>query len=157
MSGWGSYTPDDGCFQRVRYTGDPVQMPVGFHIHENGVRVTFSQPIDNAVAADAHRQFAQCWNYRYSGAYGSLEFSTTHPGVTGHDPLAIVSAHVLADGRSVFLEIPELQPVNQLHLRMHVNEDDHVTCSPAGAGHDLFVTVHKLDRPFEDFPGYEPQ
>jgi putative heme-binding domain-containing protein len=155
MSGWGSYTPDDGCFQRVRYTGDSVQMPVGFHIHENGVRVTFSHPIDAAVAADAHRQFAQCWNYRYSGAYGSPEFSTTHPGVTGHDPLAISSAHVLADGYSVFLEIPELQPVNQLHLRMHVNEDDTQTCSPAGTGHDLFATVHKLDRPFEDFPGYE--
>ena len=21
MAGWGTYTPDDGCFQRVRYTG----------------------------------------------------------------------------------------------------------------------------------------
>jgi len=157
MSGWGSYTPDDGCFQRVRYTGDPVQTPVGFHIYENGVRVTFARPIEKSVAAVPHRQFAQCWNYRYSGAYGSPEFSTTHPGITGHDPLAIMSAHVLTDGRSVFLEIPELQPVNQLHLRMHVNEDDTQTCSPAGTGHDLFVTVHKLDRAFEEFPGYEPQ
>ncbi len=157
MSGWGSYTPDDGCFQRVRYTGDPVQIPVGFHTHENGIRVKFSATIDESVAADIRRQFAQCWNYRYSGAYGSPEFSTTHPGIPGHDPLAIMSAHVLADGRSLFLEIPELQPVNQLHLRLHVNNDDSLTCSPAGTGHDLFVTVHKLDQPFTDFPGYRPR
>jgi hypothetical protein len=152
MSGWGSYTPDDGCFQRVRYTGDRVQTPVGFHIHENGVQVRFAEPIDKSVAADAHRQFAQSWNYRYSGAYGSPEFSATHPGITGHDVSVIMSAHVLADGRSLFLEIPELQPVNQLHLRLHVNTDDSLTCSPAGSAHDLFVTVHKLDQPFEDFP-----
>ena len=36
----------------------------------------------------------------------------------GHDPLAIRSAHVLADGRTLFLEIPDLQPVNQLHLHL---------------------------------------
>lgn len=84
-------------------------------------------------------------------AYGSLEYSTTHPGIPGHDSLAIQSAHVLSDGRSLFLEIPELQPVNQLHLRLHVNDDDTFTCSPAGFGHDLFVTVHKLDKPLRNF------
>ena len=40
MAGWGTYTPADGCFQRVRYTGDPVQLPIAFHAHENGVLVT---------------------------------------------------------------------------------------------------------------------
>ena len=44
MQGWGSYTPDDGCFQRVRYTGGPVQLPTGFHVHENGIAITFSEP-----------------------------------------------------------------------------------------------------------------
>ncbi len=39
-AGWGTYTPDDGCFQRVRYNGDPVQLPVAFHAHENGVLLT---------------------------------------------------------------------------------------------------------------------
>ncbi len=157
MSGWGSYTPDDGCFQRVRFTGDRVQVPIGFHVHRNGVRVTFSAPIDPEIAADPAQHFAQCWNYRYSDAYGSPELSTTHPEVAGHDPLAITNAVVLADGYSVFLEIPELQPVSQLHLRLHVNADDKFTCSPAGSGHDLFSTIHKLDQPFVDFDSYVPR
>lgn len=160
MAGWGTYTPADGCFQRVRYTGDAVrsgssgtgsknsvQLPVGFHVHQNGVTVTFSQPLDADLASQTQNHFAQCWNYRYSAAYGSAEFSTGHPGVRGHDPLRIAAAHVLPDGRTLFLELPDLQPVSQLHLRLHVAAD---------AGQDLFVTVNKLDVPFTDFPGYQP-
>ncbi len=157
MSGWGSYTAQDGCFQRIRFTGDRVQVPVGFHVYENGVRVTFSSPIDPAIAGDPTQHFAQCWNYRYSDAYGSPELSTTHPGVSGHDPLSISKAVVLEDGCSLFLELADLQPVSQLHLRLHVNDDDALTCSPSGSGHDLFVTVHKLDQPFTDFDGYAPR
>jgi azurin len=101
--------------------------------------------------------FAQCWNYRYSGAYGSPELSPSHPGIPGHDPLRIASAHVLPDMRSIFLEIPALQPVNQLHLRLNVNSDEaYSVCNPAGSGHDLFITAHRLDDAFEDFPGYKP-
>lgn len=147
MAGWGTYTPDDGCFQRVRYTGDRVQLPTGFHVHENGVTVTFAQPIDRAIAEQPGSHFAQCWNYRYSGAYGSPEFSTGHPGVRGHDRMNIASAHVLPDGHTLFLELPDIQPVNQLHLRLHVESGD---------GHDLFLTVHKLDDPFTGFSDYEP-
>jgi putative heme-binding domain-containing protein len=147
MQGWGCYTPDDGCFQRVRYTGEPVQLPVGFHVHENGVALTFSEALDAAVAAQAKNHFAQCWNYRYGPGYGSPEFSTQHFGIRGHDALAIQSAYVLSDGRTLFLAVPDLQPVNQLHLRVQ---------SAAGQFHDLFVTVHKLDRPFTNLPDYRP-
>ncbi|TWU18775.1 Azurin [Allorhodopirellula heiligendammensis] len=156
MTGWGSYTRDDGCFQRVRFTGDAVQVPIGFHAHENGIRVTFAEPLEVSIAEDAGHHFAQCWNYRYGGGYGSPEYSRTHPGTPGHDPLRIQSAHVLADGRSLFLEIPQLQPVNQLHLRMRVNHRESLSCNPAGSDHDLFVTLHKLDLAFTDFAGYQP-
>jgi putative heme-binding domain-containing protein len=147
MTGWGTYTPLDGCFQRVRYTGDPVQLPIEFHAHENGVLVRFSRPIDREVTQLPQRQFAQAWNYRYSAGYGSPELSPSHPGQPGHDALAIRSADVLADGRTLFLEIPDLQPVNQLHL--HLRPD-------AGPPVDLFATVHRLAPPFTGFPGYRP-
>jgi len=154
MNGWTSYTPDDGCLQRIRFTGDRVQVPTAFHVHENGIRITFSDLLDASVAATPSNHFAQCWNYRYSAGYGSQEFSTTHPGVPGHDPLTIQSATVLADGKSLFLEMPDLQPCNQLHLRMHVNDNDSLTCNPTGSGQEMIVTVHQLDEPFTDFKGY---
>jgi putative heme-binding domain-containing protein len=146
MAGWGTYTFTDGCFQRVRYTGAPVQLPCGFHVHENGVIVKFTQPIDRGIASQPSNQFAQCWNYRYSAGYGSPEFSRGHPGQVGHDTMRITTAHVLPDDRSIFLELPDLQPVNQLHLHLTVNEG-----RPA---HDVFLTVHKLDVPFTVYPGY---
>ncbi len=147
MAGWGSYTPQPGSFQRVRYAGGSVQLPSGFHVYENGVAVTFTEPIDKAVAEDSDNHFAQCWNYRYSGAYGSSEYSARHTGTPGHDSLKIRSSHVLADGTTLFLELPDLQAVNQLHLRMQTGADK---------SHDMFATVHKMAKPFTNFPGYKP-
>jgi azurin len=146
MGGWGTYGVADGCVQRVRYTGQPVQLPCGFHVHENGVRISFTRPVNRTLAGEASGQFAQAWNYRYNSAYGSPEFSPRHFGTPGHDLLTIASAHILPDGRSVFLEIPDLQPVNQLHLHLRVDP---------GRPQDLFLTVHRLDAPFTDFPGYQ--
>ncbi|MCS7469934.1 TIM barrel protein [Stieleria sp. ICT_E10.1] len=145
MQGWGSYTTDDGCFQRVRYDGGDAQLPTGFHVHENGIVISFSMPLDAATVTAPGNHFAQTWNYRYGPGYGSPEFSTRHPGVRGHDHLPIKSAHVLADHRTVFLELPELQRTNQLHLSVQ---------SSPGQFHQLFITVHELDKPYADFPGY---
>jgi putative heme-binding domain-containing protein len=145
MAGWGTYTVADGSFQRVRYTGQPVHLPAAFHVHQNGVLIRFTEKVDRELAANRENHFAQCWNYRYGPGYGSPEFSPRHPGARGHDPLEITRAEVLADGRSLFLELPDLQPVNQLHLRLRVYKDE-----PS----ELFLTVHKLDMPFKDFAGY---
>jgi putative heme-binding domain-containing protein len=145
MSGWGTYSAEDGCFQRVRYTGDPVQLPQRFHVHRNGVLVQFSQPLPRTFVEKPGNHFAQCWNYRYSSGYGSREFSPSHYGTLGHDSLTIASATLLPDGRSLFLEIPDLQPVNQLHLHLGVED---------GKTIDLFATVHKLDGPFRELPNY---
>jgi azurin len=147
MTGWGTYTPADGCFERVRYTGGPVQLPLAFHAYSNGILLSFSQPLERDTAERASAHFAQAWNYHYGPGYGSPEFSTRHPGQPGHDPLAIRSAHVLADGRTLFLEIPDIQPVNQLHLHLRTN---------SGPPTDVFATVHRLAPPFTGFPGYEP-
>ena len=90
------------------------------------------------------RHFAQAWNYRYSPSYGSPELSTRHPGQPGHDALAIRSAHVLADGRTLFLEIPELQPVNQLHL--HVRPGAGEPDRPVRDGPRAGGTLHRVSR-----------
>jgi azurin len=148
MGGWGTYTIADGCFQRVRYSGNAkAQLPIDCRVHENGVRVTFAAPVDPAIAGNPKNHFAQAWNYRFSSAYGSPEFSPRHPGTPGHDYWPIPAAHVLKDGRSVFFELPDLQPVNQLHLRMRPAKDSAL---------DMIVTIHKLAPPFTEIPNYRP-
>lgn len=147
MQGWGSYTVDDGCFQRVRYTGQPVQMPTQVRVHQNGVALNFSRPIDRQTASNIKNHFAQSWNYRYGPGYGSPEFSAQHAGMRGHDTLKITAAYLADDGHTLFLEIPEVQPVNVLHLQVRPD---------AGTVRDLFVTVHKLAEPYTAIQDYQP-
>ncbi len=140
MTGWGTYTPDDGCLQRVRYTGGPAQIPTAIEARDNGVLLTFSE---KPPATGSY--FAQTWNYRTSQSYGSKEYSLSQPDKAGHDVLEIKSTHMLGDGRQIFLEIPQLQPTHMLHLR----------CDLAGlVPRDIFFTVHQLSAPFTGFPGY---
>ncbi len=147
MSGWGNYSTDRGCFQRVRYTGEAVQLPIGFHVHSNGISIKFPSQLDERFAQQANQHFAQAWNYRYSAAYGSSEYSALHYGARGHDRLTIASSHVVDDGKTLFLEIPELTPCNQLHLQVAVDGSHRV---------DMFATCNKLDEPRTDFTGALP-
>lgn len=145
MAGWGNYASADGCFHRIRLQPGPLRLPLAWKAHQNGVAVTFSEPLDREFVEHPSRHFVQAWNYRYGPGYGSPEFSARHFGLRGHDVLDVASAKVLADGKTLFLEIPDLQPVNQLHL--HLKIDD-------GEARELFATVHQLDSPRTDVPGY---
>lgn len=147
MTGWGSYTPDSGSFERVRYTGDRLQLPLAWHAHENGLMVRFSQPIDATRLADLDQHFAQAWNYRYSQGYGSPELSTRQRNVVGHDHFPIAGVHAV-DTHTLFVEIPDLQPVNVLHLTLQVE---------ASTAQELFATIHQLDAPFTKLPNYRAE
>ncbi|MCB1202814.1 MAG: heme-binding domain-containing protein, partial [Verrucomicrobiae bacterium] len=139
LQGWGTYTPLDGCFQRVRFVGG-MPVPTGFETRENGVLVRFDQPVSESAMLPGET-FAQCWTYKYSGTYGSPEYSLRYPDTPGHDPLEIRSLQRLEGGKALFLEIPQIVPAGQIHLRL-------------GTGQELFLTVHELGEPYTQFTGY---
>jgi len=148
--GWGNYAITDGSFARVRYLGDDhSNLPVDWNAHRNGLIVTLANPIDPA-SVKAENFFAQTWNYEYSDAYGSLEYSLKQPELPGHDPLPVKSVHLQADGKTVFVEIPDLQPAMQVQLygelKNKVGENFVL---------DLYPTVLWMDDDFSDFDGYE--
>lgn len=120
MDGWGDYSTQDGCFHRVRYTGGESHKPSGFQVHRNGIRIDFPVALDSAVATKPENYFAQGWNYEYAKRYGSPEFSAKSPDSLGHDPVAIRSVQLLEGAKSVFIEMPEMMPVMQLQIRMHL-------------------------------------
>jgi azurin len=120
LDGWGDYSAKDGCLHRVRYTGAPVYKPSGFRVHTNGLRVDFSCELSEDVGTF----FAQMWNYEYAKRYGSPEFSVRTPKSLGHDHLTVRSITRLAGGKSIFVELPGLEPAMQVQLRMHLKAAD---------------------------------
>jgi len=144
IAGWQTYTTDDGCLQRLRHVGGAPVL-VAHEVRDNGVWLRFDAALDARAVGGLRAHFAQAWNYRYAAAYGSPEFSVAHPGVVGHDVLEVRSAHVLGDGREVFIEIPQLTVAHQVHLNLRLVADRTT---------DVFLTAHALAEPFKEFPGY---
>ena len=148
--GWGTYAVSDGCLQRLRYTGEPVFYPQSFRVYENGVRLTFAERIDEESAQNIENFLAKQWNYKYSNAYGSPEFSVKYPEQQGHDVLTVKSSHLLEEGKTLFVEIPDIDPAMTVHLfgklkGMH-SQDFEV---------NIFMTALFLEKAFTGFPGYQ--
>lgn len=142
LDGWGDYSTQDGCFHRVVYTGRQVMKPTNFHAFSNGIRIDFPVTVDKS-STTVENFFVQQWNYEYSKQYGSPEYSVKTPGSLGHDQLEVKSVSLTNKGKSIFLEIPEISPVMQLHVRLHLK-----TTMGKDFSTDFFTTIHELSRTF---------
>ncbi len=123
-TGWQTSAVKDGALHRVRFTGQRVALPVGFHVRPDGLELTFSQPLDRGTAEDPGSYSLKQWNYRYAEAYGSKEWSVTQTNREGRDEVAIESARLQPNGRTVFLGIPGLKPAMQMELKYNVDAAD---------------------------------
>ncbi len=143
LDGWQTGAVRDGCLQRVRATGRPNPMPSGFRTYRDGIALTFHQVLDPERAEDVDRYRAEHWNYRWSETYGSFHYRPSDPEAIGHEPLPITSARLLEDGRTVFLSIPEIRPVDQLQIATDLR-----TLDGQPARFDVYLTIHALgDEP----------
>ena len=143
LRGWQTSASRDGGFYRVRYTGKPVRMPHDYSTHRNGVRITFTSPLNAGSATSADNWTAEQWNILYSGNYGSPELSAKNPGQKGHDKLEIKSIRMV-DAKTVFLETEELKPVDQFLLKFNIDSADGTTIKE-----EMFTTIHKVGPAFQ--------
>jgi hypothetical protein len=123
-TGWQTSAVKDGALQRVRFTGRKVYLPTSWRAHQNGVTLTFAQPLDRSTAEDPGSFSVHQWNYLYAEQYGSKDWSVTSPGKEGRDEVSVKSARLAADGRTVFLEMPGLKPVMQMEIQYNLDAAD---------------------------------
>ena len=147
--GWQSYAQENGSLERIRWTGGEMVLPESVETRRNGFIIRFNELIDPA-SLDIKKAFASQWNYLFSGAYGSPEYSIRKPGTPGHDPVKIRSLSALKDGKSIFVEIPQLHPAMQFHLYIKLKTQDGRSFSP-----DLYYSIFNQGDEFSDFPGYQ--
>ena len=139
-TGWQTSAARDGSLQRVRRIAADARTPVAWHAHRNGLTLTFAQPLDRSAAEDVGSYSLRQWNYRYTGAYGSKDYSVSDPNKEGRDEVMVRSARLLPDGKSVFIETAELRPVMQMELKYNLQ-----FIGGASASGPLYLTLNRLD------------
>jgi len=139
LRGWSSSAARDCAFERLRYTGGPVTLPLQVKTRKGGMDVVFSGALDPASAADGDNIGAVGFNVVRTANYGSSEFRLKDPKKTGRDPVEIRSSKLQADGKTLSLEMPDLKPMTNLVLKFRLK-------SAAGAPVDveLDYTLHAV-------------
>jgi hypothetical protein len=139
LRGWQTAGVRSGAVQRVRYTGRPVYMPKALHVHANGVAITFPVALERVSATDSGNYSVLRWTYKWTGDYPSRHFSVKEPKKQGYDTVEVKSAKLSKDGKTLFLEIPEIAPVLQQEITMNVKAAD-----GGEVRVDLYQTIHQL-------------
>lgn len=125
LKGWQTTAARDGAFHRVRYTpGKPFPTLEGFRVEHDALVLQFNAPLDSSAVADTGNWSVQWWNYRWSKSYGSDLYSPNDPkkqvgkkGELKGENLPIHRATLDSDGRTVRLNVAQVQPVMQLMVR----------------------------------------
>lgn len=128
----------DKGIQRVRYTGKPFKMVSDCKVQKNGLKLEFNFPLDVDSATDLTSFDVTHWNYRWEKSYGSEMYSPV-TGKVGVEPMNIESVSLGADGKSVMLNIPDLKPVNQVHVLLKLKGRDGQTFEE-----EIYWTINRL-------------
>jgi hypothetical protein len=145
LKGWQTNGAKDGAIERVRYTGKPVTVQNELHVTDKGINIAFTNEVETSSASDAGNYSIEQYNYRWTSAYGSAEYKVSDPEAKGHDKLEIKSVTVAPDKKSVFLEVPGLQPVMQMKIKMNIKAADGSTI-PDGIGNTINVVPPDTQR-----------
>jgi putative heme-binding domain-containing protein len=103
MFSWaGSRQEQEGGLFRIRQKGNRVDLPIGLNARQDGVEISFSDPIDPKIITETDRFKVTVWDLKRTKNYGSKHFNERQ--------LKVVSADLSADSKTVRLVIPELKP-----------------------------------------------
>ena len=144
---WQSNGARYGAFHRVRYTGQPVHMPLELNVVKNGILITFTNALDATSAVDEQNWAIDQWNYQWTSNYGSKLYSPKDParevgdkkqGNFGGDPVPIKGIKLL-DKRSILLEIDNIKPVMQSRIRFNIKAEDKTVIKQ-----EIFHTINRV-------------
>jgi hypothetical protein len=120
---WCSDQTQPGGFYRVTYTGEPLYMPLALNVAKDGVVIRFTEDLNPTSGGDPGNYSVEMWKYWRRREYGSPDFKVLSQG-EGHDSLEVSAAVVSSDRRSVFLEIPGIRSVPQMHIDINIRAAD---------------------------------
>ena len=136
LTGWQAGATREGSIQRLRFTGEKGLYLQKAIARKGRLELSFNSPVKD-VSDDGWD--ATAWNYRWSKQYGSPHFKVSEPGVEGVDTLTIKNIDRAKDGRTLIVNIPDLQPCHTLKLNFSVKGEDATELSGP-----VYFTIHEL-------------
>lgn len=139
LAGWqGPENGKDGCFQRLRYTGDPVRMIDRVRTTATGLELTFNFAIDPSTIESADAWQIEMWDYLWSAKYGSDQYSVLKPGEKGRDLLSVQEV-TMQDEHTLGLTIPDLHTCDQLSVKLKLRDAE-----GALFVEQVYLTIHTI-------------
>jgi hypothetical protein len=128
MSAWGTQQMQlAGGFYRLRATGKPMHLPTELRASQDGVTITFSDPLDLEGATFAVRS----WALKRTAGYGSKHYNEkTH---------TIQGANLSEDGKLLTLKIAEIAACWQMSIKYKLKAKDGTPISG-----EIQNTIHRL-------------
>lgn len=124
MVGWGTTAKSTSNLARLRYTGEPVTLPREVVPMDKGVLLRFDVALDPVKAADPASYSIESWHYKRTYQYGSPHLKAD--GTPGQDWITPSSAYLSKDGKSVFVGVPDMKPVEQMRIGWSLATNDGV-------------------------------
>ena len=143
LQGWnggGRIGLRENGIQRLRYTGKPHRMVSNCQVESDGLRIDFNFALDRKTATNLKSYAAKHWNYHWRRNYGSDQYSPT-TDKPGAEKLNIVAAELSDDKTSVKLMVPDLKPVNQVHIIASLKDSAGTAFSE-----EIYWTIHRVPR-----------
>ncbi len=117
MSAWGTnQMMKGGGLYRLRYTGQPLSVPLQLHAETDGVEFTFATPLKQEQAENAANYEVKTWDLVRSSSYGSDRYNV--------QTLEIAQAQLGDDRKTVKLILPDIQPVDVMTVRYQLTDTE---------------------------------
>lgn len=105
-----------GGLYRVRYTGQPLYLPVSMAATEAGMEITFSDPLDRASAENPEHFTITTWELKRSHNYGSKRYDERE--------LTVERVQLGEDGKSLRIYLPDIQPTWVMEIKYDIKTTD---------------------------------
>ena len=115
MFAWAGSAIHPGGLYRLRATGQPMHLPVGLKATKSGLKLSFTEPLDEA-SINAKNVQIKTWSLKRTANYGSQH----------HDekPLSIRGVSLSADGKTLMLDVADLRPTWCMEIKYELRSAD---------------------------------
>ena len=119
-----------------------AHLPVDLHATKQGMRIAFSGALDRAAAENPDNFSVKIWGLKRTANYGSDHYNER--------PLRVIAAALSADGKTVRLEIPKIEPTWCMEIRYRLKTADGEAVNSV-----IHNTIHQLGSPLA--PALQPR